>query len=125
MSDDDRRRVRRAARSVGLYVGIASAVIITAGVGILIAVVLSTSRREGEEHEGGWPGRGVGDDFVVDETVWHGHVADGRQFLCEGRSGKVSFRLLHIFELRDGKISREHVWCDLAAIQRQLGCELH
>lgn len=66
-----------------------------------------------------------GPDFVVDETVWHGHVADGRPFLCAGRSGKVSFRLLHIFELRAGKIAGEHVWCDLAAIQRQLGCELH
>jgi ketosteroid isomerase-like protein len=65
-----------------------------------------------------------GDDFVVDETVWHGHIADGRQFLCEGRSGRASFRLLHIFEFRDGKIARENVWCDLAAIQRQLGCQL-
>ena len=63
-----------------------------------------------------------GDGFVVDETVWHGHIADGRQFLCGGRSGPVSFRLLHIFELRDGKIAREDVWCDLAAIQKQLGC---
>jgi ketosteroid isomerase-like protein len=63
-----------------------------------------------------------GDGFVVDETVWHGRIADGRQFLCAGRSGRVSFRLLHIFELRDGKIAREDVWCDLAAIQRQLGC---
>jgi ketosteroid isomerase-like protein len=64
-----------------------------------------------------------GDGFAVDETIWHGHIADGRQFLCEGRSGKASFRLLHIFEFRDGKIARENVWCDLAAIQRQLGCE--
>ena len=62
-----------------------------------------------------------GEDFVIDEAVWHGHVADGRPFLCAGRSGPVSFRLLHGFELRDGKISRENVWCDLAAIQRQLG----
>ena len=63
-----------------------------------------------------------GDGFVVDEAVWHGCIADGRPFLCEGRSGQVSFRLLHVFELRDGKIAREDVWCDLAAIQRQLGC---
>lgn len=66
-----------------------------------------------------------GDDFVVDETVWHGHVADGRPFLCPGRSGRVSFRLLHIFEFRGGRIAREHVWCDLAAIQRQLGFAPH
>ena len=62
-----------------------------------------------------------GDDFVVDESLWQGRIADGRVFLCEGRSGPVSFRLLHIFEFRDGKIGRESVWCDLAAIQQQLG----
>jgi ketosteroid isomerase-like protein len=62
-----------------------------------------------------------GDDFVVDESVWHGRVEDGAPFLCAGRSGPVSFRLLHVFELRDGKISRENVWCDLASLQRQLG----
>ena len=61
-----------------------------------------------------------GEDFVVDEAMWHGRVANGRPFLMEGRSGKVSFRLLHIFELRNGKIANEQVWCDLAALQRQL-----
>ena len=66
--------------------------------------------------------RYYGEDFVVDETLWHGTVEDGRPFLCDGRSGEVSFRLLHVFEIRDGKIAREQVWCDLAAIQRQLGC---
>jgi ketosteroid isomerase-like protein len=62
-----------------------------------------------------------GNDFVVDETMWHGRIEDGRVFLCDGRSGPVSFRLLHIFELKEGKIARENVWVDLAAIQRQLG----
>jgi ketosteroid isomerase-like protein len=65
-----------------------------------------------------------GDDFMVDETMWHGHIADGRPFLCDGRSGPVSFRLLHVFEFRDGDITREQVWCDLAAIQRQLGATI-
>src|SRR4051812_41850051 len=23
-----------------------------------------------------------GDGFVIDEAVWHGHIADGRPFLC-------------------------------------------
>lgn len=63
-----------------------------------------------------------GEDFVVDEVVWHGHIADGRPFLCPGRSGPVSFRMLHVFQFRDGRISSENVWCDLAAIQQQLGC---
>jgi ketosteroid isomerase-like protein len=62
-----------------------------------------------------------GPDFLIDETLWHGYVADGRPFLCDGKSGNVSFRLLHVFEVRDGKIGREQVWCDLAAIQSQLG----
>ncbi len=61
-----------------------------------------------------------GEDFVVDEALWSGRIENGRPFLMEGKSGKVSFRLLHIFELSGGKISSEQVWCDLAAIQRQL-----
>ena len=61
-----------------------------------------------------------GQDFLVDETLWRGHITDGRAFLCDGKSGDVSFRLLHVFEFRGGKISREQVWCDLAAIQQQL-----
>ena len=66
--------------------------------------------------------RYYGDDVLIDETLWHGTVVDGAPFLCDGRSGPVSFRLLHVFELHEGKIRREQVWCDLAAIQRQLGC---
>lgn len=62
-----------------------------------------------------------GKDFVVDETLWHGTIENGRTFLMDGKRGKVSFRLLHVFELRGGKIAAEQVWCDLAAIQRQLG----
>jgi hypothetical protein len=68
--------------------------------------------------------RYYGDNFLIDESLWHGRIEDGRPFLCDGRSGEVSFRLLHVFEFRDGKISREQVWCDLASIQRQLGCVL-
>jgi ketosteroid isomerase-like protein len=62
-----------------------------------------------------------GEDFVVDETLWEGRIANGRPFLLDGASGSVKFRLLHVFELRDGKITSEQVWCDLAALQRQLG----
>src|SRR5688572_5753203 len=32
-----------------------------------------------------------GKDFVVDETMWHGRIEDGQMFLCQGKSGKVSF----------------------------------
>lgn len=62
-----------------------------------------------------------GDGFAVDEAIWNGRVEDGRLFGCPGRSGRVSFRLLHVFEFAGDKIRRENVWCDLAAIQQQLG----
>jgi ketosteroid isomerase-like protein len=64
--------------------------------------------------------RQYGDGFVVDEVMWNGHIADGRLFGLDGKSGEVSFRLLHVFDIADGKITREAVWCDLAAIQAQL-----
>jgi signal transduction histidine kinase len=65
---DDRRRVQRAALSIGLYVGIASAVVIAGGVGILIAAILLNRRPESGEHpeqpfdDHGGPG----DDWVID-----------------------------------------------------------
>jgi hypothetical protein len=63
-----------------------------------------------------------GDDFVVDETLWTGEIIDGHWCLCDGKSGPVSFRLLHVFEFAgDGKFKSERVWFDLAAIQQQLG----
>jgi hypothetical protein len=61
-----------------------------------------------------------GQNFVVDETLWRGRIENGRIFLRESKSGNVSFRLLHVFELDGEKITREQVWCDLAAVQRQL-----
>jgi two-component system OmpR family sensor kinase len=64
---DDQRRVQRAAMAIGLYVGIASAIVIAGGVGILIAAILLNRRPEGLEH-GGEEGErhGSGDDFVID-----------------------------------------------------------
>ncbi len=64
--------------------------------------------------------RWYGDDFVVDETMWTGHVNDARVFGLTGKSGRVTFRLLHVFELRDGLISRENVWSDVVAIAEQV-----
>ena len=65
-----------------------------------------------------------GDGFVVDEAVWNGQIEDGRLFGCPGKKGPVSFRLLHVFEFSGEKISRENVWCDLSAIQQQLGATI-
>lgn len=55
---EDRVRVRRASTAVGVWVAAASAVIIASGVGILVAVILLTSRperaevRRGQDHDG-------------------------------------------------------------------------
>ncbi len=40
----------------------------------------------------------------------------------EGRGRRITFRLLHVFEFKDGLISRENVWLDGAGIQQQLAC---
>jgi hypothetical protein len=61
-----------------------------------------------------------GGDFAVDEVIWEGQVHDGAIFLCDGASGRVAFRMLHVFEFEGGLIRDEQVWCDLAAIQAQL-----
>src|SRR5689334_9945265 len=64
---DDERRVRDAATRVGLWVGLASTIVIAAGVGILIAVILATSRpdRPGPDLDGDH-GMGGFDHIVVD-----------------------------------------------------------
>ena len=61
-----------------------------------------------------------GDDFVIDETIWFGHVTDGRPFKLDGKSGKARLRLLHVFKLRNGLIAKENVWFDLDDLKRQL-----
>lgn len=62
----DRVRVRRAAMSVGLYVGVAAAVLVTVGVGVLIAAITLNSRHERVEHPGLLPGRD--DAWVIDSS---------------------------------------------------------
>jgi ketosteroid isomerase-like protein len=56
---------------------------------------------------------------VIDETLVEGY-AHGRPFDLEGYGRPVRFRLLRIFELRDGLISRVNAWFDLGTIRRQL-----
>ena len=46
--------------------------------------------------------------------------ATGAPLGFAGDNRTVHFRLLHIFEIRDGAISRENVWLDVAAIAEQL-----
>ena len=61
-----------------------------------------------------------GERFLVDESVWSG-TAVGNPFGFEGRGRPLTFRLLHVLEFaEDGRISRENVWVDSAAIAQQL-----
>lgn len=61
-----------------------------------------------------------GDNFLVDESIIES-TASGRPFGLEGKGRPLRFRLLHVIEFAgDGKIQRENVWLDLAAIMRQL-----
>lgn len=60
-----------------------------------------------------------GDDFCVIEHGWTGTVP-GSFLGVDGKGRRISFRLLHVFEFRDGLISRENAWLDAAAILAQL-----
>jgi len=114
-----------------------------------VAGVLATLAPEAEHDIVGWPGgptkgaenarpfyetlfadlaegeistirRLYGADFLVDESLWKGR-AMGRPFGLEGRGRQLEFRLLHVVEFAaDGRIGREAVWVDLAAMLRQL-----
>ena len=65
-----------------------------------------------------------GEDFVVDESLVDGY-AHGRPFDMEGYSRPVRFRILRIFEFREGLIARETAWFDIIAVQRQLAPPRH
>jgi ketosteroid isomerase-like protein len=60
-----------------------------------------------------------GGGFAIDESIVDGY-AQGRPFDMEGYSRPVRFRMLRIFEFRDGLITRESAWFDIVAVQRQL-----
>jgi steroid delta-isomerase-like uncharacterized protein len=60
-----------------------------------------------------------GDDFCVIEHEWTGTVP-GEFLGIPGHGRRITFRMLHVWDFRDGKISRENVWLDGAAITAQL-----
>jgi hypothetical protein len=60
-----------------------------------------------------------GRDLVLDEHVWHGRQT-GRAFEIDGHGRWLSHRVVWLLEVRDGRIIRQTVWNDLAAIRRQL-----
>lgn len=60
-----------------------------------------------------------GDDFCVIEHQWHGAVP-GEFLGVPGNGRHISFRMLHVWEFKDGRMSRENVWLDGNAIVAQL-----
>ncbi len=60
-----------------------------------------------------------GEDFCTIEHQGHGTVP-GEFLGIPGHGREVSFRMLHVFEFRDGRISRENVWLDGGSVVAQL-----
>ena len=60
-----------------------------------------------------------GDEFCVTEHLTTGTVT-GEFMGIPGNGRRVTFRMLHVFEFRDDRISRENVWLDGGAIVAQL-----
>ena len=63
--------------------------------------------------------RWYGENHLVDESILHA-IARGRPFALEGRDRRVHVRILHVFDIAEGRIQRESAWLDLAALQQQL-----
>ena len=59
------------------------------------------------------------DDHAVDESLLTGHVL-GNFLGVDGGGAPVSFRMLHVFDLHGGLISREQAWFDTASVLRQI-----
>jgi steroid delta-isomerase-like uncharacterized protein len=59
------------------------------------------------------------EDSLVLEQLMTGTVI-GEMLGLPGTGRRITFRILHVFEFRNGLISRENVWLDSAAIVTQL-----
>src|ERR1700682_6128684 len=60
-----------------------------------------------------------GENFVVDDKIWTAQMV-GEFMGIPGHGRRISIRVLHVFEFRDGLISRENVWIDAGAAISQL-----
>jgi len=60
----------------------------------------------------------TGDAMVLEQLMTATII--GSMLGIPGNGRRISFRILHVFEFRDGLISRENVWLDTAAIVAQL-----
>jgi len=63
--------------------------------------------------------RYVTGDAMILEQIMTGTVI-GEMLGLPGHGRRISFRMLHVFEFRNGAISRENIWLDSAAIVEQL-----
>jgi uncharacterized protein len=61
--------------------------------------------------------------FAVDDVVWEGYTTGTAFGLKDYPRARVSFRLLHVFEFKDGLIARENVWIDYPSLQAQLAAD--
>ena len=59
------------------------------------------------------------DDAATIENLMTGTVP-GLFLGIPGNGRRITFRILHVFEFRDGRISRENVWLDGASVAAQL-----
>ena len=60
-----------------------------------------------------------GQGFCVTEHLIAGRAV-GEVMGMSGQGRRVQLRLLHVFEFRDGLISRENPWTDTATLAQQL-----
>jgi steroid delta-isomerase-like uncharacterized protein len=60
-----------------------------------------------------------GEDFCVIEHQWQGTIP-GEFLGVPGHGRRISFRLLHVWEFKDGRMSRENVWMDGGSVIAQL-----
>jgi steroid delta-isomerase-like uncharacterized protein len=63
-----------------------------------------------------------GNGHVVDESIVRAR-AIGTPFGLPGAGRSIQLRLLHVFEVQHGAITRENVWIDVASVMAQLGGE--
>ncbi|WP_028925663.1 ester cyclase [Pseudonocardia acaciae] len=63
--------------------------------------------------------RMYGENFLVDESMVSARAV-GSPLGVPGHGRPVTFRLMHVCEFADGRISREQAWLDVAALMRQL-----
>ena len=60
----------------------------------------------------------VGETMFLEQTMTG--LAIGEMMGIPGDGKRITFRIFHVFEFRDGLISREQVWLDTGSIVAQL-----